>query len=411
MGTTRVMVCCGDGAGVFDVRRVFGRVACREVAWVPDPSDQRAVDQARSAAARAGSAKSVVLVIGAADVHLRPMALSSALFESARPEIERSLESLMPIEPDRARLGFVDRAEGARADGDDESDGAGYLLGMEAAVAAHWREVSTRLVGKAPDRMVGSHQAALCAGFQGAERAIVRERGAFGELQDSVLEHGVYRELRRDADRAVQPDLLLPSGGTEADRASAARLAVGAAALDSYASRETIPLEGGWTPQWKRAVPAALLTLGCIGLLLAALSIREARYDTALASTLAEQERIRPEVAAAERAAADRDRLGELLSTAVGSSIARDASAMEIVAAVERALPQDAFLEQLSVNGNGVRLRGIAASARDVLAAIEASELLVGAREGERPQPIGDGSGREMFDVRADFRAGAGGAS
>ena len=71
---------------------------------------------------------------------------------------------------------------------------------------------------------------------------------------------------------------------------------------------------------------------------------------------------------------------------------------------MRRALPRDAFLESVTVDDAGVRLRGIAPNAREVLGELEASEEFESAREVERPQPVGDGSQREVFDVRVAIR-------
>ncbi len=137
-----------------------------------------------------------------------------------------------------------------------------------------------------------------------------------------------------------------------------------------------------------------------------ALALRGQRYADAIDRTLAAQETIRDEVVAVERLEAEaielRDRLGAARLSGPGEA---GAGVIGTLDALRRALPGDAFLESLTVDESGVRLRGIAANARDVLGALEASDEFESAREVERPQPVGDGSQREVFDVRVAFRS------
>lgn len=402
--TTRVMVCSGAGVvRVFDVRTGLMGLRSREIASLGDPSDERACDEARARIAGAGRAGSTVVVLPAEAVHLRPMAMKSRLFADAKAEIERSLESLLPIDPDGASLGFVDRLEQGNADAEDERAGAGYLIGVDRVDVRRWSEVCSRVSGRLPDRMVAPHQAAMCAGFQRMERVVVRERGVLGDVQDSILHRGRILELRADASGSARADLVLPgaSDGTDADDFE--RLAIGAALLDSCAPAEGVPVGGEWTPLWKRAVPIAVLAVVCVGLVFGAMSMRDSRYEVAVEDVIAQQQALRAQIAEATKRIAERDRLAMMIRSVATGAIERDAGVIEIIASVERALPEDVFLEQFTVNADGVRLRGVAASARDVLAAIESSRAFDGVRESQRPQPVGDGSAREVFDVRAQY--------
>lgn len=409
--TTRVMVCSGTGSvRVFDVRTGLMGLRCREILSLDDPNDERACDEARARIAAAGRAGSMVVVLPAEAVHLRPMAMKSRLFADAQNEIERSLESLLPIDPDGASLGFVDRVEQGKVDAEDDRAGAGYLIGVDRADVRRLSEVSSRVSGRLPDRMVAPHQAAMCAGYQRSERTIVRERGVLGDVQDSILQRGRIVELRADASGSATADLLLPGAGDGSEAEACERLAVGAALLDGCASGECVPLEGEWTPLWKRSVPIAALAVVCVGLVLGALTMRGSRYELAVEDVVAQQQELRPRIAEATDRIAERDRLAAMIRLVVTSAIERDAGVIEIAASAERALPADVFLEQFTVNADGVRLRGVAASARDVLAAIESSPDFDGVRESQRPQPVGDGSGREVFDVRAEYiGSGSGG--
>ncbi len=403
--TTRVAICYGDAAlRVYDIRSGLRGVSCREIASIDDAGAERACDEARARIGAAGRAGALVMVLPGAAVHLRPMAMTSRLFEEARPEIERSLESLLPIDPSGAALGFVDRAEHATPGEHEDGTGAGYLLGVDRDDMRRWTDLCRRVTGRAPDRTVAPHQAAMCAGLQRTERATVREEGPFGDVQDSILERGRIVELRSGGDASVGADLTLPGGDTQAVDQDFRRLAVGAALLDSCASGECMPLDGDWTPGWKRSVPVAAMALVCIALVLGAIAARGDRYERALDDVVAQQQTLRAEVIRVSDLIAERDRTGAMIRSVMGNAIERDAAMIEIASAIERVLPPDVFLEQLTVNADGVRLRGVAANARDILAALEGSGVFRGVREGQRPQPVGDGSGREVFDVRAAYQ-------
>ena len=401
--TTRVMVCSGAGAvRVFDVRTGLLGLRSREIASLDDPRDERACDEARAQIARAGQTGKMVLVLPAEAVHLRPMAMKSRLFADAKVEIERSLESLLPIDPeDGASLGFVDRIE--HGDADSDGTGAGYLIGVDRVDLRQWSEVCSRVSGRSPDWMVAPHQAAMCAGYQRRDRLVVRERGVLGDVQDSILQHGRILELRADTSDPAPADLVLPGAADGSGAESFERLAIGAALLDGCASAESVPVGGEWTPLLKRAMPSAALALVCIGLVVGAMAMRGSRYESAVEDVVAQQQSLRASIAEATERIAERDRLTAMIRSVSDAAIRRDAGVIEIVASVEHALPADVFLEQVTVNADGVRLRGVAASARDVLAAIETSPDFDGVRESQRPQPVGDGSGREVFDVRAEY--------
>lgn len=409
--TIRVVVCDGESVRVVDVRPGMLRARSRVIAVVGDPGDERACDAARARVVGAGRASSVVVVLPAGEVHLRPMAMSSRLFADAKEEIRQSVETLLPIDPSGAMLGFVDRRAAEPGESDEDSAGSGYLIGVEGEVVQRWSSLCEQLTGRKPDRVLAAHQALLGAGFQNSERALVRERGSYGEVQDSVLERGRITELRIDADLAVEPALVMGPSGDAADGAGTDRLAIGAAMLDRCASDQTSPVSGEWTPGWKRALPTVIAVSLALALVLAAGAIRDRRYEADLQAVLDQQQELRADAAAVGELIAERDRLRGMLRAADTGAIDRESSVLEIIGEAERAMPPDAFLEQFVVDSTGVRLRGIAASARDVLAAIESSPRFGSVREGKRPQPVGDRSGREVFDIRAENSDGAGGGS
>jgi len=409
--TIRVVVCDGDSVRVVDVRGGMLRARSRVIAVVGDPGDERACDAARARVVRAGRAGSVIVVLPAEQVHLRPMAMSSRLFADAKEELRQSVESLLPIDPSGAMLGFVDRRAEQTADPEDEVTGSGYLIGVEGEVVKRWSLLCEQLTGRKPDRVVAAHQALLGAGFQGAERALVRECGSYGEVQDSILEQGRIVELRIDEDPASEPDLVIGPARRAGEGSEADRLAIGAAMLGRCASDQTSPVSGEWTPGWKRAMPTVIAASLALALVLTASAIRDSRYEAELQAVLDRQQELRADVSAVGELVTARDRLRSKLRAADVGAIDRESSVLEIIGEVERAMPPDAFLEQFVADRAGVRLRGVAASARDVLAAIEASPRFGSVREGQRPQPVGDRSGREVFDIRAEFRAAAGGAS
>lgn len=400
--TTRVMVFAGSGFAVVDIRRGWGGWASRVVCLVEDDADARDIDAARDAVRRAGRVSRSIAVAGASSVHARPMAMTSPVFRGAKGEVRSSLDELLPLDGDGASIGYVDRAADARSHGE---EGAGYLLAIEGATRDRIDRIASDVLGERCERIVAPHQAAVCLGECGAAEFVVSEIGALGDRQDTLVRDGAVVELRRDG-VGEAPVLTLPSGISDAVQPDISRLAIGAASLDRFAAQVTEPLAGAWTPGWRRALPVVASAGVCVVLVVGALALRGQRYADAIDRTLAAQEAIRDEVVAVERLEAEasglRDRLGAARLSGPGEA---GAGVIGTLDALRRALPGDAFLESLTVDESGVRLRGIATNARDVLGALEASDEFESAREVERPQPVGDGSQREVFDVRVAFRS------
>lgn len=405
--TTRVLVLAGDGGAVFDVRRGFVGSACGVVSWASDLSDHTSADQVRRAVMRAGGSGAVCVVLPSKGVHTRPMGMSTPVFCSARSEVLRNLGTLLPVEPKDAAIGFVDRIDllGESEEGEERA-GAGYLIAAEAGEVERAREYCREMIGRDPDRMVSVHQALLGAGFQGSD-ARVRERGVYGELLDTVIEGGLIRELRSDADASCAPDYEIPDRVGEDTLEALCRLAIGAVLVDVNTPSAAEPLSGRWTPMWKRLVPGVAAGLICAGLLSGAWSVRQARYQEAVDLALAEQDRMAEDVRHVEGLQRELDELARDLDAArLPMLVAGEGGAVGVLGVMEgvrSVLPADAQLEWVSVDGEGVRMRGIASSAREVLGALESSPMFRNARESDRPSPLGDGSGREVFAVAVSY--------
>ena len=394
--TTRVMVFAGSGFAVIDVRRGIRGWATREVCSVPEASDARGVDAARDAVRRSGRADRSMAVADASSVHARPMAMTSRVFRDARGGLRSDLEELLPIDGAGAVIGYVDRDV---PDAEGDGSGGGYLLAIDGATKQRVDRVASDVLGKHCDRIVAPHQAAVCL-----DDCVVRELGVLGDQQDTLVRGGVLAELRRDS-VGESPALTFPNRINDTLRPEVSRLAICAAALDRFGSQATEPLVGAWTPGWKRALPAVAAAGLCVAILIGAMALRGQRYANAIDRTLATQESLRQEVVSVERLEAEASQLRERLGAARLSGPGHAGSGLVgVFDAVRRALPRDAFLESVTVDDAGVRLRGIALNAREVLGELEASEEFESAREVERPQPVGDGSQREVFDVRVAIR-------
>ncbi|MFG0293837.1 MAG: hypothetical protein ACF8MJ_11900 [Phycisphaerales bacterium JB050] len=407
--TTRVLVLAGDGVAVFDVRRGLVGSACGDVSWASDLTDRTSADQVRRAVMRAGGAGAVCVVLPSKGVHTRPMGMSTPVFRAARSEVLRNLGTLLPLEPKDAAIGFVDRIDQVGEPGEgEERAGAGYLIAAEAGEVERAREFCREMTGREPDRMVSVHQALLGAGFQGSD-VRVRERGVYGESLDTVIEGGLIRELRSDAeaDASRAPDFEIPDRVGEDTIDALRRLAIGAVLVDANAPSAAEPLSGQWTPMWKRLVPGVAAVLICAALVAGAWSVRQARYQEAVDLALAEQDRIAERVRQAEGLQRELDDLARDLNAArLPALVASEDGAVGVLGVMEgvrSVLPADAQLEWVSVDGNGVRMRGIASSAREVLGALESSLMFRNARESDRPSPLGDGSGREVFAVAVSY--------
>ncbi len=411
IGTTRVLVIAGEGGAVFDVRRGLRGASCVDVAWAADWSDGPSMDRVRSAVMRAGGAGAVCVVLPSEGVHTRPMGMGTRVFRTARGEVVRNLGTLLPLEPKDAAIGFVDRIDPlGESEDDGERAGAGYLIAAEASAVERARDLCERVIGRTPDRMVSAHQSLLGAGFQTRD-ARVRERGSYGEHLDTVIEGGLIRELRSDADAQVEPDFVIPDRVDERTLEGLRKLAIGAAMVDVNGSSHAEPLSGRWTPLWKRLAPGTAALLVCGVLLAGAWSVREGRYQRAVEEALAEQERIAQGVREAEDLQRELDGYAADLNAARLASLGSgdEDGVLGVMDGLRRALPADAQLEWVSVDADGVRLRGIAGSAREVLGALESSALFRNARESERPSPLRDGSGREVFAVAVSYTGESGG--
>ena len=395
--TTRVLIFAGRGFAVIDVRRTPGGWSSREVYIVADADDATAYDGARDAVRRAGRVGRTMAVAGASTVHARPMAMSARVFRDARAEVQASLDELFPIDGDGAAIGFLDR---------DDDSGAGYLLAIDRVTRERIDSTASDVLGHPCDRIIAPHQAALC--FAGADdELVIAERGALGDRLETVVREGVVTELRRDG--LSEPAAVeFPSGINPDDAAVLSKLAIASAGLDRFVHDGAEPLSGGWTPVWRRAMPVAAAAAVCVLLTVGALGLRGQRYADAIDRTLAEQETLRDRVAQVEQLEAEATGLRERLTAARLTAPGRGGSGVVSIAdAVRAALPTDAFLETLSIEDDGVRLRGIAGNAREVLSALEASPAFETAREVERPQSVGDGTQREVFDVRVAFEPAA----
>jgi hypothetical protein len=411
--TTRVMVMAGTGAGVFDITRSAFGWSCARLALIADMRDQTEVDQARASVSRVPRPGVMCVVVPAGSVHSRPMAMSAAVFRSARDEVMRSVDRLLPIEPAGAGLGFVNRSTDAGADTEDDA-GAGFLLAVDSATVRAARELSERVLGGPPSRTVAPQQALLGMGLHAAGSR-VRERGAFGEPLDTLLDGGLITELRVDASGPESVDFALPTEVSAETSSDLERLAIGAAICDRFASEDAEPLHGSWSPIRSRVYPGVLAAVACAALVLSAWSIREGRYRSAIERVLSEQEAIAQQVRSVEREETELGRLvADLGAAQLAAPVLGDdedgSGALAVLDAVLDALPAEAFLESVTVDGTGVRLRGIALSARQVLGSLESAAAFENARESDRPRPLGDGSGRETFSVVAAFARRAGGS-
>lgn len=398
--TIRVLVLSGDAAGVFDVRSRLGRLSVRDVAWIGDASNAIEVESARAAVLRSGNAGVALIIVDARSVLARPMPMSGAMFGRARVEVLRSIESLLPVEPEGAAVSFVDRAGSGGSV--PPGEGAGYLLCVGASDLKRAQELGAAVLGGHAGLVLTPHQVVGAIG-SGHERLVVRETGDFGDAQDTIISGEGIIELRSDADRSSGADLVLPHDGSESSAASSRRLAIASAV--GYLRASLGPALIGRTPAaWRPFVPAAAMVLIALGLLWAAGLIRADRYDAAIESLRAEQRALGPALTRVTASRAESDQLEARLALVERTAIDGRSRALGALDAVERALPESAFLDQLVVDSEGVRLRGYASSARDVLTALESSEALTGAREIQRPQPVGDGSGREFFEIRVQFQ-------
>ncbi len=377
-------------------------------------------DEVRRALAGTGHSRGrVVLTVPASWCNIRPIALRRRHWQTARPEIMRSLSGLFPLAPADAIVGLIDRVADSTTPGGakktaDPTAAGGYLIAVDRDRLDPWLSAIRSALGREVDLVLAPHMAFFGLGLQSVERAEILEQQTSGALVCHRLWRGEITELFRPYDESESVDAaahlrLFSAGSGKPDSGTSngatlidpGELAIGAAIATRVAPERFAPLLGqppSVALRWAPPAAAALLALAAIW---GATWTMKARY-------LAAAERIEQRQILNEQALLDVQsdrietlRLVALLEAAARGPAASRRSVLSDLSAAHAALPADGFLYRVEVDAGGVSLRGESQRASDVLQRLESTPGFRSARNVSSPALVEERRS-EMFDVRAE---------
>ncbi len=363
------------------------------------PEERRA---ALAPVARAlGRGGAITLTAPASWCAVRPVEATTREWAGARGEIVRSIDRLLPLAPEDALVGIVDvfpDGEGAGA------SSGGAVVGVRRSLVAPWIEALERAMpGSRVAAVVSPEMAALGAGLQGEESAIVEDEE--GQVRLRLRRGrgvGVDDGAGGGAPGAIRLRLLdeRGEGGMTAHDLGVAGVLAPLAAGGSFA-----PLLGR-APGRRRWAACAAACAVAVGALAGAPALHRARLEAAMVRAHAERDAIAARVDEAQRLRGEAERLARVLEAGVAPIEASWRSVLPALIDAQRAIPEDGFAHRVEIAGRGVTLRAEAGSAGVALRRLEDSATFAGA---EFTAPVSKGSGAgEVFQLRARRERGEG---
>lgn len=356
-------------------------------------------DAARRALAPLADGARVTLTVPAEWTGVRPIALTSERWRSAREEVVRSIQSLFPMSADDAMVGLIDRV--------DEQGRAvsGALVAAERSRVDPWRRAVETAAGRPVHAVLPVHAAFQGLGLQSIERSEILERLPGGPLVVHRLIWGRLHEIAapfaEPAPREGRRLVLDPADSSRGEVVQPEALAIGAALAPVVAPRSFWPLEGplGRAPRrWLVPVAAAV---GAAALLWAASSVSESRYARAAEALEAKQASLNAAYEDAQRAKSEAIRLALLLRKGAAEPVASWRSVMPDLAVAQSVVPDDGFIYRLDYDTRSVTITGEAKRASDVLKRLEDTDAFSAART-LGASTIVEERGTEQFSIRAD---------
>jgi len=390
-----------DGDDLVAVRVRTGPLGARaeQAVRIQNALSPASAEGARRTLAPLAEGARVVLTLPAEWIGVRPIALTSDKWRSARDEVTRSIHGLFPMSADDAMVGLIDRVD------DHGRAVSGALVAAERSRVEPWRRAIESAAGRPLHAVLPMHAALQGLGLQSIEHAEILERLPGGPLVAHRLHWGRLRDIAapysESAPREGQRLVLDAADATQGRPVTPEELAVGAALAPIVAPESYWPLEGP-TPRaprrWLFPVAAAI---GAGALLWAASSIAESRYARAADALEAEQEAIKATYEDAQQTRAEALRLAALLRKGVFEPTASWRSIMPDLAVAQSVVPDDGFLYRLDYDTRSVTLTGEAKRASDVLKRLEDTDAFSGART-LGASTIVEERVTEQFSIRAD---------
>jgi len=359
----------------------------------------------------------VVFVCPTEMTAVRPIGVGVSGFLSARADLHRSIGRLVPIAPENALIGLVERHGAPPGDADAQagSDVTGYIFAARRDAMDAWTEKVRTIVGRGPDAVLSPAMALIGVGGQRTESLVALERTSTGAQLAHSFRFGRATELAQpiDSDRlasiqsagAVVRSIPTPSGAHEhvgTIPLSPTELAIGGGMAMVMGGGEFAPLIGApprATPRW---APGIAAMIGAVVLVWGAIAVRGYRYEHAIESLAREEATLDAEVARVQSMRAESARLTSLVRDGVGATTARWSPRLPDVAAVASIIPDGSYLYSIGVSNAGVNIQGEAPKASTVLGALEASPRFAKADRRDPTVAIPEKS-TEIFSLHAEF--------
>ncbi len=378
-------------------------------------------EQLRARLPKVGAGDGVIFVCPSSHAHARAFGVGASAWHAAEEDIRATIATLFPLTPEDALVGVVDAADG----GDDDHAPEGVLVAASREQLRAWTEHLGAALGRSPDAVVAPVQCVPTLGFQHLERAIVREHVGMGEVVEHELRLGLPGAVGNPPDPDRAPDAQLPSDepthatartahstppGTARTAGIAAtgggaleRLARAAAALPRSAPKHVVAIDGALPAGRSRWLIPALAGGLALVLTAAALQAPGVRTSAALERLSAEEARLADDVAEAAALRRETLTLERLIETGYAGATAGWSPALPVLREASRMIPEGGYAWEIVIEGETLRLSGVAQDSGAVLARVESSPVFTGASfvapPGRSPDPE-DGGG-ERFDLRA----------
>lgn len=397
----------GDDLCLAQVGAAVGRPSVRELptlrGFLAMPPDQ-----ARAALGRLTQGP-ITLTCPGAWCAVRPVQITRREWGSARDEILRSIDRLLPLTPDEAVAGLIDIY-------DENGDAVeARLIGLRRAQLQPWLDAIERVFNRPVDRVLSPHMAMLGLGLQSNLRSFVYEP-TDGFLERHELRFGLPTRLGEaagedtapDAPAVILPDLVSGQAPPRVDGVepvSARDLAIGAALASSVTPETFAPLIGRSPRQRPRWVAPVLIAAAAAALALTAVWIDDERLREATAQARARQASLEPEVERVQELRRAADRYIRLLREGVGEATEGWRSVLPDLAEAHAALGEQGFYQRIEVSADALSVRGEARSWTEVLERLEESPRF---RDAAAVSPVSKSSvsGFDVFELRADRRGG-----
>lgn len=347
----------------------------------------------------AGATPRLVLTLPASWSGIRPIALTSASWASARQEIERSVDGFFPFAEGQALVGLIDR----NGEGDAKASG-GYLVAAERARVDPWLSLIETAAGRSVHRVMPAQAAVLGLGLQNEPEAEVIERLASGAGVVHRLHWGRVRELGAPLAERTTPLPRLAFDARDSLRGepvSAEDLAVAGALAGRIAPGSFAPLSGPASKAAKRWLGPVAALIGAGAVVWFASGVAEARFARAASEIESERAAARAALDASARLREEADRLESLIRRGIAEPTASWRSVLPDLLQAQRVVGDDGFLHRIELDGRSVSLVGEARRTSDVLRRLEEAPEFVRART-TGASVIVEERGTEQFSVRAD---------